>query len=218
MITRRGFLASSSGLALSGLAAANAGERCAFVPAMGQQACEVGVDLDRFDEVYAAQRDSQWCWAASASMLFAYYGHPVEQGRIVETVYGRVVNLPAFSTRTISALLSRQWEDDDGEMFEVQMHGAYDPFMGFNSLSNAVLVSELSQEHPFIYCNRSHCMVLTALAYVRTPAGPQPYNAGFFDPWPGHGARGAAERAELVPVHAGGALTYLALARIRELE
>src|SRR5437879_2626146 len=68
--------------------------RCNQVTPILRQ-CTSEADFSRFSQSYASQRMSQWCWAASVSMLFRYFGHPLSQEKIVMAQYGRVVNLPA---------------------------------------------------------------------------------------------------------------------------
>lgn len=48
----------------------------------------------------------QWCWAASASMVFAMHGHPLDQMKIVPRVFGGVVCMPAPSGITIATVLN----------------------------------------------------------------------------------------------------------------
>jgi hypothetical protein len=57
--------------------------------------CRSEVDFARFaQEAFEHQYQSQWCWAASISMVFAHYGHRVSQERIVREVSnGRVERL-----------------------------------------------------------------------------------------------------------------------------
>src|SRR5262245_33097819 len=60
--------------------------------------CRSEVNFAAFaQQAYQQQYLPQWCWAASISMLFAYYGHSVSQARIVTEAYGSPVNMPAFT-------------------------------------------------------------------------------------------------------------------------
>jgi len=191
--------------------------------AEARQSCQSGLqakvctsEVALTDIVYAAQRMSQWCWAASASMVFSVYGYSVPQEQIVEAVFGRLVNLPAFNTQILSQLLSRRWTDVHGRQFECRIAGLYDAYTGVGAIDNWTIVSALTAGKPLFYCNTSHAMVLTAVVYQTSPMGMMLINAGFVDPYPGIGPRGASP-AEMYPVPAGGAMTYLALPEVRRV-
>lgn len=213
-MNRRNFLASSaSALLLS--RAARAAESCGPGSPWQPSICIAQVDLS--DVPYEPQRESQWCWAASTQIIFGYYGYDVSQETIVRTVYGRLVNLPSFNTVTISRLLSREWEADDGSRFRCQIDGLYDFFAGVVAMNNFSIINALRNDRPLYYCNRSHAMVQSAIAYQSGPMGINVVNIGLIDPWPGMGARGPSY-GEMTPAHLGGALTYLALPRITPLD
>jgi hypothetical protein len=168
----------------------------------------------RFAEAaYVPQFQSQWCWAASVSMVFGFYGHPVAQDRIVAEAYGgQLVNLPAYGV-TIAGQLNRRWLDDAGQPFWSLLTGAYDADARVYYLTNDLIIRELDENRPLIVGARSHAMVLTALQYYVTPSGPSIVAAGVFDPWPGVGPRQLAPD-ELVQVEYGGTLRFLATARV----
>lgn len=67
-----------------------------------------------------------WCWAASASMIFAAHGRPVDQRRIVERVFGADVCRSVPDTATIGRVLSEPWQDDRGQAFRPNVVAAYD--------------------------------------------------------------------------------------------
>jgi hypothetical protein len=75
------------------------------------------------------------------------------------------------------------------------------------------VVAGLANEHPILIGARDHTVVLTAIAYLPSPAGPRLLGAGVFDPWPGIGPRDLAAD-EMVPVTAGGSLGFVALPEI----
>jgi hypothetical protein len=194
--------------------AATAAERCNQGSPWQPPVCIAEVDLS--DISYQPQRQSQWCWAASAQIIFAYHGFDVPQEQIVETVYGGLVNLPAFRSATITQLLSRDWQDRNGKMFRCTIRGLYDAFSGTAQLNNVGIINALRANNPLFYCNRSHAMVQTAIVYAMTPMGPNVINIGLIDPWPGNGARGP-QYGEMTPVQLGGSLTYLAVPTIISL-
>ncbi|MGE8063577.1 papain-like cysteine protease family protein [Pseudomonas sp. NPDC089569] len=173
--------------------------------------CEVGISMNRLQQTYANQYMSQWCWAASIQMIFAYYGYNVSQPDIVLQAYGTINNLPALSGAVISQALTRRWIDQNGRQFDVRLLAAYDADAGVYAINNQLILQSLAQERPLVFGNLSHAMVLTAAAFQNTPMGPQIFNLGFMDPWPGNGIRGLIDPLELRPMHLGGHLRYLAL-------
>lgn len=190
--------------------------RCAHAYLQCQQtavgeACEAGVARARLPTFYAFQELPQWCWAASVSMIFKYYGYDVSQQQIVEAVYGATVNLPAMAGATISQQLNREWVDARGRRFRSTMQGLFDADAGVMTLNNQEIIQTLASERPLLLGNTTHAVVLTAIGYFATPMGPNIVNIGVLDPWPGIGMRGAQSPAELVPMPYGGALRYLAL-------
>src|ERR1700693_1072082 len=51
--------------------------------------CSSSVNFAQFYvTAFQTQQQSEWCWAASISMIWAFYGHPVSQAEIVDSVYG----------------------------------------------------------------------------------------------------------------------------------
>jgi hypothetical protein len=139
--------------------------------------------------VEARQEQSQWCWAACISMVFAYHGHPVTQSRIVDEAYGGPLNLPA-QPWTMLGSLNRQWTDDHGNHFQSRSSPG-----SSNALEAA---QDLADNMPLIVGTMGHAVVMTAIEYaapyVMTPFGPQTgqvviTSATVRDPWPGRGRR-----------------------------
>ncbi|WP_085780275.1 papain-like cysteine protease family protein [Rhizobium sp. NXC14] len=196
--------------------AARAYQQCVGAPNFTGQLCEAGIAPPAFVHTYHNQTSSMWCWAASISMIFSYYGYSVSQQRIVSEAFGSPLNLPANGT-LISAQLSKEWTDDDGRTFSAELEGVYDVDTGTLGITNSMIVDALSSERPLLMGNVSHAMVLVSAAYMPTSPEPTVVNVGLLDPYPGMGARGAQGPAEMVPMHMGGALRYLALPRIEEV-
>jgi Papain-like cysteine protease AvrRpt2 len=173
--------------------------------------CISQVDFNRFAQTaFHTQQQSQWCWAASISMLFSYYGHPVAQEKIVRSLYGTTVNLPSGTGWNIASRLNRDWMDDNNKPFKSRLTAAYDFDAGVMTLDNAWIVNELDQDRPFIIGTKGHAVVATAVRYQPTQFEPVILAIGVFDPWPGRGARWldfAEMRAKHLP---GGALQFLA--------
>jgi Papain-like cysteine protease AvrRpt2 len=179
--------------------------------------CTSEVDFATFtQEAFQTQLATQWCWAASISMIFSYYGHPVSQERIVSEVYGSPVNMPAQAGVQMAELLNRDWTDDFEEPFSARLTGAYDAFAGVYALTNDQIIHELDNDRPLLYGNLHHAMVITSIQYYVLPSGPDVVAVGVFDPWPGNGAHGLTPQ-EMTPAHLGGEMSFVATALISDV-
>jgi hypothetical protein len=139
------------------------------------QYCDVGIQGFQAQQFAQQQYQSQWCWAAAISMIFAHYGHPVGQARIVQDAYGGIINMPGSPAAILSSL-NRIWVDDRGVQFQV----AANPF----TANYLTAITDLRDNHPQIIGALGHAVVLTAMRYVITPGGPQVVEAIVRDPWP----------------------------------
>lgn len=157
----------------------------------------------------------EWCWAASIAMIFAYYGHTVSQSRIVQRVWGAPACVPSGNPANIIEALNASWTDDAGDDFKAEVGTMVDVINGTGTLSNADIVDELRTDHPLMFMNTHHCMVLVAMDYIDTPAGPQPQAAGVLDPWPWSPAFHALTPAEMYLAPTGEA-TVIATVRISD--
>jgi uncharacterized protein (TIGR03437 family) len=132
-----------------------------------------------------AQQTPVWCWAASLSMLFGYYGHPVQQDRIVERYF--VLPLPVTgSPLVMKDALNSTWTDDTGKMFQVTS-AVTDLYSGLAlQVTNADVVNALANEKPVYYGDDTHAMILVQVDYFDNPPPLQPtIVAGWvIDPWP----------------------------------
>lgn len=151
-----------------------------FAPFMRQ--CQAGIDakLMHISAVASDQKQSQWCWAACISMVFAYYGHPVSQQRIVNETWGAIYNLPA-QPADILINLNREWTDDNGKDFTV--------WSGPGSTNPQDAAQDLAKDMPLIIGTQGHAVVLTALTYSTRSYGVDVDAATVRDPWPGKGKR-----------------------------
>ncbi len=126
--------------------------------------CEVYIDSSIIsgnalsdDKLTTLQKQSMWCWAACLEMVFSYWGYVLPQEEIVRENFGDYRNWPAKAGR-ISANLNKNWEDNDGEEFDV----ASNPYT-VNIVSTA---RDLDADKPLIIGTQNHAMVLTSLKYI----------------------------------------------------
>jgi len=158
---------------------------------------------------HITQACPMWCWAASAAMIFASAGRPVNQLDIVQATYGGLVCAGA-NTIGITQALSKPWKDLGGNVFLPKITAGYDAFTGFVGITNAFIVNELANNRPILYCNQSHAMVLVSCEYLPTPGQPTILGAGVLDPYPAAPAFHPLAPHELLPAYKGGVMTYLA--------
>ena len=164
--------------------------------------------------VFAAQENSQLCWAATISNLFAYYGYRVTQSRIVSEVYGVPANIRSGNYSNLSRLLHRPWQDDTGQTFHSTLSAALDILNGVNAITNDAIRDALAANRPLVIGTTSHAMLAVGMQYTEV-AGRVSNVLGIdlYDPWPGNGFR-KAHPLEVTPVPLGGSLMFIAEARI----
>jgi hypothetical protein len=147
-------------------------------------------------------------------MVFGFYGHKISQEDIVRQVYGRLQCFPA-GTRTIGQALSRGWTDADGQKFRSRVVAAFDPMNGINAINNAIIVNELKNDHPLLYCNTHHAMVVGGVEFFPT-APPNITTVGVIDPWPASPRVHNLSVPESRPIPVG-QMTFLATIRVEDV-
>lgn len=155
------------------------------------------------------QQCALWCWAASIAMIFESHDHPLDQHTIVQATFGANICVSSGNTYNIGQNLSRSWIDVNGRGFTSRVVAAYDAMNGINNLTNDYIVDQLSNNHPLLYCNRHHAMVLVSIDYLETPQGRFPQTAGVLDPWPSMGFHQLTQN-EIYMAGIGGDMTFLA--------
>ena len=186
--------------------ASHAAEVCATPDARGTQACTASMDDARVREIAITQERSQWCWAASISMIFAYHGYTLPQEAIVLDVHGKVADVNAPSGEAMTSALRRHWRDRGNQEFAVSAR-AGDIAANRYEVSNAAIATELAAGRPLLVGTRGHAMVLVSANYERRANGDVVITGGsVIDPLPGKGLRKLA-RNEMV-------LTYVAAVEV----
>jgi hypothetical protein len=157
-----------------------------------------------FAQTYRRQEMPNWCWAASISNIFAFYGHTVTQKDIVYAATGKKADSTA-SPAMIAAQVNRPWADADGEKFEAHLAAAYDVFAHVLAINNRYIVNELSHGRPLLVCNTHHCMVITAVDF--TPLSVRA--VWVFDPLPSAEPFHQLPYEEAKRMDLGGQLTFV---------
>jgi hypothetical protein len=151
-----------------------------------------------------------WCWAASVAMIFASSGHPLpNQTVIIRKTFGDLV-CRTGAPSDISNLLSGEWVDAREQKFKSNVVANYDIFSGKFAMDNSIIVNELSQDRPLLYCNKHHAMVVVSADYFDTAMGPNLQQVLVMDPYPGSPDVRPLTILEMIPAHRGGDYSYLA--------
>ena len=184
-MNRRNFLCAASA-ALPGLVVGRkcfAAQQCTQ-PTPSQygylEQCTAGIQSINFQQAY--QQQSEWCWAASISMLFEFHGHQVSQQRIVQETWGTIANIPGQPAQILSDL-NRTWTDDKGVTFRAQGD--------MRSVNIYTAVDDLKNDDPLIIGALGHATVMTAISgdINMTTGAWQITEVIVRDPWPGNGGR-----------------------------
>lgn len=129
------------------------------------------------------QQRSQWCWAASISMGFAYNGYSVSQEAIVTRIKHIPIDQPG-SGPEITRALSAVWTDNVGRRFKSSCT-VFDPSSGGFALTTNRMLDELASEKVVVHGAAGHATLLTYVQYVQSPyLGSKPIAGLVRDPWP----------------------------------
>ncbi len=188
-------------LALAALAAppVRAGLPCEPAATAAEPAgapCRLGLPADLLAALAQPQRASQWCWAASVSMLLGRYGLRVPQEDVVRAWYGSAVNV-GVGQAALGELLRRTWRDGRGR--GVRTHYAAVPPTPAG-LAHPAVLAELAGGRPVLVGVRGHAVLLVAVEVTRERGGaPRLLRATVLDPALAGGLRTlAADEAEFV--------------------
>jgi hypothetical protein len=114
-----------------------AATRCIPDVKRGGELCKGYVDIqDAFQETYHASRDPGALWIACVAVVFAVYGHVVQQPRIAEEAYGDYSKVSMDGGLAVLKPLERVWKDDEGVSFRASMDPVFDSGAGARSSIN----------------------------------------------------------------------------------
>jgi hypothetical protein len=181
--------------------------------APGIAGCEVKLPFPNVALAMTLQQCEWWCWAASISMIFKFFGHPLDQAKIVRQLYPDG-DCSGASNAEMADALSDSWTDDHGGQFESTITAVYDSDTDTNHISNAIVVNELLNGRPLLYGNGHHAMVVCAANYRTTPGQPMVDQIWVMDPWPSAQRVHALTQSEMLAAHLGGDLHFLASVQI----
>jgi len=151
-----------------------------------------GIPSDQFEYFSSPnqngrQRQANWCWAASVQMVLNYHGLYVQQERVVQRIYGGLVDRPANANQILHALSG--WAPDQRGRYS-SIHA--NPY----TISGSQIVRDLANRWPLIVGLRNpnggtgHAVVLTAVYYSVGQSNEPVFRSVIIrDPWPGSPSR-----------------------------
>jgi hypothetical protein len=201
---------------------------CTVIDVVGDADCITSINIQQFATLaYQNQQASEWCWAASIAMIFAFYGHPVPQSEIVSSTFGQLINQAGQPSQIFDAL-NATWTDENNVMFTSKVTGLYDVLDNVDTISYTDVGSALNQNQPVLIGTTNpdgsgaHATVLSSLEYVVPaggvvevlPDGSNIVNAVVFDPWPTSSGLHTIPLQQFEPAGLGGNLFFAAIASV----
>lgn len=159
-------------------------EQCqpSFHPQFGPVTqCAVGLRAPNMPR----QECQNWCWAACCEAIFGVAGHRVDQLQFVRKLFGGSLNCSTATGPMIKAAIDGPWVDEFGNNFRARCGIVMDTQFDVshpNPLS--VVWDELNAGRGLITGTLGHAVLITAIEYIRTPAGTQTTAVIVRDPWP----------------------------------
>jgi hypothetical protein len=137
-------------------------------PNLPAQVCGTGVNSTPMDAAYEVQRTQVWCWAASLSMVMAFYGKDVSQKAIVTSIYGAAVP-EALNSELVGRYLNRTYADGDNRATV----SSRPLFVSGSQNAGALdaIVAEMRSGHPMLLFTPTHVMVMTGIYYYADSEG-----------------------------------------------
>lgn len=176
----RGWVVAMAGLAW-GLGSAQAATHCEPGARPGVERCVSGLDREEVAAMAQTQRASQWCWAASISMVLRSYGVDVPQEQVVRAYFGAAADVPVPG-EAITDLLNRTWRDGAGRSAVLAADS-----MGPREarLSSPEVLGDMDEGRPVVLVLPRHAVVLVQVEYERNIGGqgePRILQATVLDP------------------------------------
>jgi hypothetical protein len=160
---------------------------CVPTETAGVERCVAGLLPATAQRIYEPQEASNWCWAATVTMLLRRYGVDIAQKQVVRAQLGRTDNVPV-NADAISELLTRNWDDDAGRHASASAT-LLPPWRRALGLAAPEVLDDLAQGRPLVLQTRDHAMVLVQVMYERrsdggsiAPAGVRVLGAAVLDP------------------------------------
>jgi hypothetical protein len=207
--------------------ASGAGTQCEVVDEFGDQECVTSISIAQFAPAYQQQQQTEWCWAASIAMIFAYYGHPVTQSQIVTGQLGELINQAGQPWQIFQAM-NGSYTDDNGVKFNSVVTGLYDVLDHYDNISYTDIGAALNQGEPVLIGTENpdgsgaHATVLSAIEYAVPYGDPVEVAsdgsniiaATVFDPWPTSAGLVTLYPPQILPASLDGGVFFAAITQV----
>ena len=137
---------------------------------LGVERCVAGLSAREMSRIAERQEMSNWCWAASVSMLLRRYGLDVPQADIVRTYYQDTPNKP-LSEDGIRRLVSQSWRDRSGSTSSLS--AMWMPARRELGVRDPAVLRDLQEGRPVLIGAAQHAMLLVQVVYERRPGDPE---------------------------------------------
>ncbi|MBB5344855.1 hypothetical protein [Tunturibacter empetritectus] len=205
-MNRRDFISSSAAIAI-GL---SFGTKQALAQTI------VGVNEQEVLNSLQLQKCDLFCWAACLSTFFNFYGHPLDQMKIVLAMHGNTECKGDPTVSAVVAALNMTWVDDNGVSFTSHITSAIDHYRHVHTLTNRDIINELATGCPLFIATVQHAMVLYRAEYVDNPLWPDAVIPAIrvADPFPLFPQSHLLQGADITPVERGGNMLFCAAVSI----
>jgi hypothetical protein len=149
---------------------AAAGTACTPTAQAGVDRCVAGLPAAAVREMRLAQAASNWCWAASISMVLRRYGVQVPQETVVQARLGAAAN-EKVRPEAITELLNRSWRDADGRVADI-VASPVPAWWRQQGMVAPDVLDDLHHEKPLVLAVHEHAMVLVQVVYERSANRP----------------------------------------------
>lgn len=135
----------------------------------GVERCVAGVSTATMMRMQQLQEASNWCWAASISMLLRRYDLDVPQRAVVQAHLGNTENVP-IAVDAMQRLVDRRWTDAQGRTLVASVKPLPAWRMSLGVVAPEVL-ADLGEEKPVMLGAEKHAVLLVQVIYDRVAGG-----------------------------------------------
>lgn len=194
--------------------------------------CIAGIASHRFRHVSAVQNSMFGSWAAAMQMVFAGNGYYIEQQDIASQTFTKEEITKLGSTTgqgdvqnsfdLMNSLEGKEYIDQAENTFSVRLR-YFGADLGTATNNAKIIIKQLDNEIPMVYCSDTHMMALIGVSYVTREDVPYPQLTGGWvgDPFIATKPVSDLELGfrdlgpdEVLPVSLGGRLVFIAQVKI----
>ena len=149
--------------------------------------CIVGIASHRFRHVRAVQDSMFGSWAATMQMIFAGNGYYIDQQDIARQTFTKDEIEKLGSTvghgdvqdpfDLMNSMKHREYIDQSENVFSVRLT-YFGADLGTATRNAKIIIRQMDNEIPMVYCSDSHMMALIGVSYIERPDVPYPQLTG----------------------------------------